>query len=102
MLPEEDARATLAGLQDLEPTRPMSRWSRSVNSAFVIRRRWNNGPGEDALLQAVFSGAAAEPGRSIRRRAVRRRCRGVTPDCALRTVLPGFGTPFMRDAPRHR
>ena len=59
-------------------------------------------PGEDVLLQAVLSGAAAEPGRSIRRDAVRRPCRIVMPDCALRTGLPGFGTPFMRDAPRHR
>lgn len=59
-------------------------------------------PGEDALLHAVFSGATAEPGRSIRRGAVQRRCRGAVPDFALRTVLPGFGTPLMRDAPRHR
>ena len=59
-------------------------------------------PGKGVLLHAVFSGAAAEPGRSIRRGALRRRCRGAMPDGALRTVLPGFGTPFMRDAPRHR
>ena len=51
-------------------------------------------PGEDALLHAVFSGAAAEPGRSIRR--------GAMPDGALGTGLPGFGPPLMRDAPRHR
>ena len=59
-------------------------------------------PGEDALLHAIYSGAAAEPGRSIRRGAVQRRCRGAMPDGALRTELPGFGTPLMRDAPRHR
>ena len=59
-------------------------------------------PGEDALLHAVLSGAAAEPGRSIRRDALRRPCRIVMPGCALRIVVPGFGTPFMRDAPRHR
>lgn len=59
-------------------------------------------PGEDALLHAVLSDAATVPGRSIRRGAVQRRCRGAMPDGALRTVLPGFGTPLMRDAPRHR